>query len=370
MTKNAGKYLVLFILFIPAIRLPAFYQEVIENLNSSVLKNPARILQTEEIFRVADKGEGFYLKSPWGFVVLNDGSFAVGDEIQLLKFTPDGIFVKNMIRPGQGPGEIARNFCTLQSDGNDFYIKDHNQDKIIHLERNGEQIEEIRPGSFASNNLFGHFLGVAGNRFIFADTTWPPPAERTGRLLEVIYRIIVQEKGTLPEKAVAAFRPKTFMMPQGAMGWDPFTAVLGGDRKSIFVVWTQEYRIDKVDIETRAVTATFRRPFPRVPHIEEEGEDAWKKKYDIPERKFELDIKEILPNGDAIWVKTSQSDESKGRLYDIFDKDGKLTDSFIINDKISLKALRGRYIYALEEAEDGALSLVKLRIIDPLFRGS
>ncbi|MBN1939008.1 MAG: hypothetical protein JW843_05455 [Candidatus Aminicenantes bacterium] len=38
------------------------------------------------------------------------------------------------------------------------------------------------------------------------------------------------------------------------------------------------------------------------------------------------------------------------------------------NDKISLKVLRGRYLFALEEAEDGTLSLVKLRITDPRFR--
>ena len=343
-------------------------QTIIENRDSPILKNPARVLQTEEIFRVADKGEGFYFKFPWGFAVLNDDSFAVGDETQLLKFGPDGIFAKNLVRTGQGPGEIANNFCALQTDGDNLFIKDHNQDKIIHLKGNGDFVREIRPGDFASNNLFGHFLGVRGNRFFFADSTWPPPAERTGRLLEVVYRILVQEKGTVPERALATFRPKTFMMPRGAMGWDPFIAVLGEDGRSVLVNWTQVYQIDKVDLETGSIIATFRRPFPRLPHAKGEWEDEWKKKYDIPERKFDSDITDILPNKDSLWVKTSQTDKNKGRLYDVYDGEGRLLDSFFIKDNLDIKALRGRFIYALEETEEGALSLVKLRVSDPKYR--
>jgi len=72
--------------------------------------------------------------------------------------------------------------------------------------------------------------------------------------------------------------------------------------------------------------------------------------------------------GDDLWVKTSRTDKSKGRLYDVYNGEGRLLDSFFIKDNLDIKALQDRFIFAIEEAEGGALSLVKLRITDPRFR--
>jgi len=78
---------------------PVAGQTLIENRNSPILKNPERVLKMETVFRVVDREPDFYFKNPWGLVVAVDGSFALGDEGQLLKFAPDGTFIKNMWFP-------------------------------------------------------------------------------------------------------------------------------------------------------------------------------------------------------------------------------------------------------------------------------
>jgi hypothetical protein len=345
------------------ISLRAAGQKIIENQDSPIVKNPARTLQIKEVFRVEDKGKGFYFKKPWGLAVLEDGSIAVGDGAQVLKFAANGTFVKNLVRAGQGPGEIS-DFCTLRTDGERLFIRDHSQKKLVLFDATGKFAGEIRPGDFSSE----YFLGVIGNRFFFTDSIYPPPQERKFQLYEIITPILVREKSDQPAKKIAEFRPKRFLMPQGAMAWDPFTAVLGDDGHSLFVNWTREYRIDKMDLETGEVTITFRRPFSRIRHVKDDWEDEFDKKYNPPQRTYDPDIKDFIANQDMLWVETAQSDKVKGRLYDIFDGTGRLRDSFYINTGLYVKAVQGRFIFAMEESEDGTLSFVKYKITDPLLR--
>lgn len=338
---------------------PIAGQTLIENRNSPVGRNPGRVLKMEVVLRVKEMGPDFFFKRPWGFAAVSDGSFFVGDGGQLLKFSPDGTFIKNLVRPGQGPGEIS-DFCSLRSTDDRIFVMDFNQGKVLHFDSKGPLVGELRLRGFSPSDFFG----VIGGRFLFADSTYPPPQERKSQLYDILTRIVFIENPDIPGKVIATFRPKRFLMPQGAMGWDPFNAALSRDGRSLFVNWTREYRIDKLDVETGKIAAGFQRPFLRVPHIKEPREEEFEKKYHPPPKKYDPDIRQLFPNHEVLWVETSQTDKAQRRLYDAFDDQGRWQDSFYLELRGDLLSVQEGYIFALEQDEAGTLSVVKYRILN------
>jgi hypothetical protein len=60
----------------------------------------------------------------------------------------------------------------------------------------------------------------------------------------------------------------------------------------------------------------------------------------------------------------AQTDKSKRRLYDVFDDQGRWKDSFYLETNRGLLAIKGEFLFVLEQSEEGDLSVVKYRIID------
>ena len=83
-----------FFIFSPAI----LTQTIIENPEKPLSKNAGRVLKLEEIFRINDIGADFYFKRPMKLKIASDGSIFIVDEEQLLKFSADGKFIKNLYK--------------------------------------------------------------------------------------------------------------------------------------------------------------------------------------------------------------------------------------------------------------------------------
>src|SRR4030065_204003 len=70
-------------------------QEVVENPAKPKAANAGRILQLTEVWKITDDGGEFYFKYPRNLQIAEDGSIFVADAEQLLKFSPEGKFLKN-----------------------------------------------------------------------------------------------------------------------------------------------------------------------------------------------------------------------------------------------------------------------------------
>ena len=136
-------------------------------LKSPQRENKGRVLNLEEVMRIEDGQEDFYFKSPREMQVGPDGSIYVLDDDQFLKFSPDGKFIKNLCKLGQGPGEFDRihGYVITQDT---LVALQRQPDKIVLMTHDGKFIREFRPDIPA-----GKLIAAQNGGYITARSTSP-----------------------------------------------------------------------------------------------------------------------------------------------------------------------------------------------------
>ena len=336
---------------------PIAFGQVVENPAKPKAKNAGRTLQLTEVWKIKDDEGGFFFKYPNSLQVADDGSIFVADADQLLKFSPEGTFLKNLYKKGQGPGEIGLYF-TYYIHGRDLFIQDMNSQRLWRADLDGVFQEQVN----LTNKDYRVFLGVLPDGFLFLKSVWPPPSERTGKLMEIIHTVASVARDGSERRDIATFKPRNFLFPQGAMGWDSSIIVPSQDVKLLYAFHGRDYLIEVVDIASGEVIKRFNRAYPKVPHIEPDWESDYRKKYGTPKREYETDVKSLYSVGKHLWVETSTEDKTKGRLIDVFDRDGRFLDSFCLGAGRTLMAVREDAVFCQQKNEDESIFLVKYRI--------
>lgn len=250
--------LALSILFIFSSSL--FSQQIIENPEKPLSKKAGRILQLKEVLRINDEGGRFYFKNPRYLMVASDGSIFVWEMEQFLKFSPDGQFIKNLYKKGEGPGEIQSAFLyTIYEDS--IFVYDLMGIKIIHMDMQGNLVDE-----FKFKERYSSFYGVLNDKFILEKTNWPAVEERTGKLLDVPRLILLVSKDGTIEKECPGLPSQMFMASGVGISviWSPFLGLLSQDGKIIFINHTCEYQIVAMDLIKGEIDRTFKRKYSRV----------------------------------------------------------------------------------------------------------
>lgn len=67
---------------------------------------------------------------------------------------------------------------------------------------------------------------------------------------------------------------------------------------------------------------------------------------------------------DRLWVQTSQKDEKKGYLIDVFDFDGQYVDCFYLPSDGRLMGTYGDSIFTREQDPKELIQIVKYKVID------
>jgi hypothetical protein len=147
------------------------------------------------------------------------------------------------------------------------------------------------------------------------------------------------------------------------MSWDPSILELSPDRRLLYAVHSRDYVIDVIDLASGAQIRRIKRTYPKVEHVEKEWEPDFRKTTGAPKIEFEPDVNELFSVEDASWVATSTEDKAKGRLIDVFDKDGRFVDSFYLGAGRSLMAVGEGFLFCQEKNEDEAITIVKYRIL-------
>jgi hypothetical protein len=333
-------------------------QEIIENPAKPLAKDAGRILKLTEVWRITDESGEFYFRYPHNLKIADDGSIYLADAEQFLRFSPDGNFLKNLYRKGQGPGEIGGNYFYYFTHGPDLFIRDMNYGRLWRTDLDGVFQEQIN----LVNKDYRGLLGIIPDGLLFLKSVMPPPEERTGKLMEILRTVVLVAMDGLKQKDIATFRPKEFLAPQAGMSWDPSVIKTSPDGKLLYAVHSRDYLIEVVDISSGTTIRSYRRQYPRVPYAEKGWEPDFRKKYGAPKMEYEIDISDIFPSGDRLWVETSTDDKAKGRLIDVFDKDGRFVDSFFLGAGKKLMLVRDAFVICQEKKEDESIALVKYRI--------
>jgi len=333
-------------------------QEIVQNPDKPLAKNAGRVLKLQEIWRISDEGGLFYFKYPGEMRLSSDGHIFIADENELLKFSPEGKFIKNLFKKGQGPGEIVSDFAYFVH-GQEIWIYDFMALKIIRTDMNGELINQVRIESGPYNG----FYGVSNDWLVFLKDVFPPPSERKSKLQDMPCSIrLVSEDGKI-DKECYVFQRLMFLRPNGMTSWTRWYSVLSEDGAHLYVMHTRDYLVETLDLNKGQVINRFKRKYPSVKYRERGWEENFYKKFNVPKIRYEIDVAGLFINQDALWVKTSTSDKEKGDLFDVFDAEGRFIDSFYLGPGRTLLKAQKDIIFVLEKDRAENYLLVKYKVL-------
>lgn len=334
-------------------------QQTIENPEKPLSQKAGRVLKLKEVCRIREEMGNFYFRTPEALKVAADGSIIVADEKELLKFSSEGKFIKNLYKEGQGPGEIEDNFG-YDIFENKIYIYDFAAQKVIQTDLEGNLIEQIKiePAPYQA------FYGVTESWFVFLKDIFLSPKERKAKLQDMPCAIRLVSKDGKTEKESYVFQRIMFLAPTFVVSWTRFISTLSEDRKRLYVSHTNEYLIEVLDLETGQVIKRFNRKYPRVPYTKRGWEDSFYKRFKAPKRDFEEDIIGLFVQNGLLWVRTSTRDKKNGEMFDIFDEEGRFVDTFFPGANVVPLAVHKEYLYSLEKDAAGNYLIVKYEILE------
>lgn len=353
--KNVLTFLILLMFSISIVSS----QVVIENTEKPLNPNAGRILQIKEEFRITDESGEYFFRSPRNFRIAQNGNLFVQDKEHLLQFDSEGTYIRDLFKKGQGPGEIEDYFrYSIHQD--EICIYDNLAIKVIYFDIEGNFIHQVK----FEHGPYGSFYGALGNWYIFLKNIIPPLSEFNNKLYDTKIAIKLVSKDGEIEKDNHVFSKKDFLDSNGRMiSLEQRIYVLSENNDVLYVSHPNEYLIEALDLEKGQILRRFSRNYPRIKHVKQEREVDMNKKYNIPIKRFESDIKGLFINEDLVWVKTSTEDEEKGYLIDVFDSDGKYIDNFYLKLNGSLMAVHGNYFFVVEPDAEENLQIVKYKIV-------
>jgi hypothetical protein len=342
-------------------------QTVIENPEKPLSSNPGRVIRLKEVMRIVDEGRDFYFKLPWGLGVAEDGSVFVQDGVRLFKFDQDGKFVKNIVREGQGPGEITTELTNFVVKGNEVLLLCGPMSKIIHLDLDGKLVDEIIIEDRHPDKAITHYH----NKYLLFDFKVISFERKEGERPLDHYLFFLDKKGAI-ESFPYSFPTKSHIRirkrgGRAAVSGTTMTQLefLNVQNRFLYISHTHEYLIKQFDLKTNQMGKMISRDYPRAEFEADEYRPF----------KYYNDVHCLLSHKNNLWVLTSTFNKEKGVLVDVFSEEGNYLDNFhlpLLSSKTGDSyhqlyfpvMIQGDYLYAIEHDEDWAFSVAKYEIID------
>ncbi len=345
----------------------AGFGQVIENPKNPPGPNAGRVVPLKEVARITDEKGKFFFVGPIAVFTGLDGSVYVQEYKQLLKFDPQGRFVKNLLKSGSGPGELNDNLTNVLIMEKEIILWSSNSLKLIRANLDGRLIEDRN-----SQSPMGDLLGTFGGRYFFLKAEWGERSKaRISGIFENNYRLVVfNERGEIIPTPVLMPCAASIYFRQGSVSVGTISRPmpLAADDRSVFLFHSPDYLIKLLDLEKGDVVRSFRREYERVKY-------AAKTSPGYPAElvpKFHNDLCRLLWRNDRLWAVTSTFDPKKGILVDVFSREGRYLDNFYLplfkirrnNPQLyAPMAIYGNFLYVLEADEDDLISLIKYEII-------
>jgi hypothetical protein len=321
--------------------------EVIANPAVPLHKDPGRVLKVREKLRIRDTGDEFYFKGPNFPGIGPAGSFYILQFGQLLKFSPEGAYLGDLIKPGQGPGEVEMPLGYLV-DGDGIFVIDGGRYKVVHMTLDGRLIDETKLDEEAQVLTRGWFVGLQSRM----------PQER-GKLADMTHTFVCVSRPDGQVRKSTTFLGKHYW-GKFHFTWDTPHWAADAGRDLLFVSVSRDYAVKVLDLDAGRVVRSFSRAYPKVPYnVRPQMKAVFAD--GAPKPDFEEDIRGLFHTGDSLWVRTSTVDPQKGQLFDVFSAEGDFLDSFFVRVQGRIIGVRGDTIFINEEAVDGTIAVVLYR---------
>ena len=365
--KKGGRTLVALCPLLAALAAAA---QVIENPATPPSANAGRVMELREVARITEEEGKFFFEQPWDVHTGPDGSVYVQEMKKLLKFDAQGRFVKNLLKWGEGPGELNGNLTDVVIGRDEILLYSSNAYKVLRLDFDGRLLGE-KKFTAGLSALWGYrkgrYVGMKSERkdrppgtgFFTDDYRLTYIADNgetttTSCLLPLTYS---QHIRTLAGRPAAGRSSISRFMPCRA------------DDQLLFLFHSPEYLIELVDLEKGELVRSFRRAYERVKYEYRRPKNL---PDDYPIPKFHNDLCRLLWVKDRLWAVTSTVDKTKGILVDVFSREGQYLDNFYLPllkirrnnpQYYAPMAIAGNVLYLLEADEDDLISLIKYEIV-------
>jgi hypothetical protein len=339
----------------------AIAQAIIENPAKPDNPRAGRTVTLQEVMRIEDSGKDFYIKYVAGLWVSPDGPIIVNDSgDQALQFDARGRFIRNLMKKGQGPGELT-DIYDIGVSGDRIYLLG-SPAKILIFDLDGVLQREFSLKNAAP--MGRKLIAVDGVSFILTREGLPDLKTGTGWVDFPQEIISVMEEGG-KAKVLSSFPLPRYQQVVSNAGvavtaYQQFLAVADRDI-SIFLSHTPEYLVKLFNRATSKVIKQYRRPYSRI--------EANKKP---PTPKYWPDIIALHVVEGKIWVQTSTVDAHKGILFDAFDKGGRYLDRFYLKwsdkevdpNRVWQKfTFAGGFVYFADKTADDLVVIKKCRLV-------
>jgi hypothetical protein len=286
------------------------------------------------------------------------------DSKKLFKFDARGKFIGNLLKVGEGPGEINADLPGVMVRKDDILL--YGNRKFTRIDLYGGLLGERSFGQYPVSSL----LGFHGGRFFFLKRELGELPRVTGSYEDNYRLVIFPEGGEMIETPYLMPMTVTRHIRTGVSSSNSISRMMPtwvGDR-DVFLFHTPEYLIKHLDLNTGEVDRSFRREYDRVRY-------DFKAPKGYPEElipKYHNDLCRLLWRNGELWAVTSTFDPKKGILVDVFSRDGKYLDNFYLPlfkirknnpQYYAPTAIWGNYLYLLEADEDDIISLIKYEIV-------
>jgi hypothetical protein len=142
--------------------------QVRENPGKPIHPDPGRVLKLVEVMRIRGEGEGYFFEGARNLEIDRAGNLYVCDswssarKSHLVKFSPEGRFIKDLYRQGEGPGEILSVYDFALS-GSELFLYDTMKRRIVVMDTDGNFKAEFKKVT----SPFNGFIGVHGDWLVF-----------------------------------------------------------------------------------------------------------------------------------------------------------------------------------------------------------
>jgi hypothetical protein len=340
-------------------------QPIIENPKKPLSPNAGRVLHLKEVTRIGDETGKFFFREPYELQTSSDGSVFVKEINKLYKFDADVKFIKDIIKLGQGPGEITTEFEDFVLTDNEIVFLCATLNKILKTDMQGNLIQETKLGE----KRFFRLLAYWNNRYFLLDSPKRQEFKKKSGIIEYSQNLYaMDEKGanTALPYSVSLKEHKTIF--QGGVRTAIFSTpvtrlqMVRKDQRYLYLCHTSDYLIKLFDCEKQEVIRTFRREYSPLKFTSEE-------KYPDDWPKYQNDVQRLVIHKDNLWVLTSTRDK-KGILVDVFNQEGKYLDNFYLplmktwNLAYLPIATHGDILYVMHSDEQENIVLFKYQILD------
>ncbi len=337
--------------------VPLFSQERVSNPARPLNPQAGRVLELERVWQIDDSSGEFFFQLPGSFQVDSKGFLYIPDRKELLKFSPEGKFVGNLWKEGQGPGEVPGSFnpYSFVTYRNGLYLVVPPKSRIFHFDESGKFIDDV---AIAANSY--QILGLSDDGYFVRPykKTWrsgDPPG-----ILDQEYEVLfVSLDGKTSEK-IAGFASRVYWSQMTVQNEADFRWAFDPDGGSLYISCTSDYRIVKIDTAKREITAIFAREYPKVKANFPPNKDGID--FNPFKKDYENDIHRMFVCDGNLWVETSVANKGQGWLYDVFDPQGRFVDSFFL--KIYGYPASGGFVFSRSNPDENAVAITKYRVLN------